>query len=382
MPSREEILNAVKEHGTKTAAAEALGLSRWRVWEACKNRRIEDETELHRRLRQAEQKINKLKGDLKAEEARREIAESDLQRAIALNDLIQDLDSNDLYYRPITPERLSKSQTKSGCTAVICATDWHLEKNIEPSTVSGINEFNLDIAQERIDRFWRKSLYLIELWSHIAKVDNVVLWLGGDLINNYLHEEDVEGNFLGPTEAVLCMEEHLATGIELLSDKAPLSQIICNYGNHARTTHRNRPATGWKTSWEYLAYRHLAARYSDFDWQITKGYMNYQPIQGQVCRFHHGESVRYNGGVGGLTIPMNKAVAQWDKGRHADLTFNGHFHQYLPHGFNWVSCGCLCGYDAFAQSIKAEPQPPTQTVAFVDKHRGLVGVLPIFVEAV
>lgn len=378
----QKIIQAVDDNGgNKTAAANELGISRWEVWRACKDKQVVSETECHRKLRAAEQKIAKLQADIKDEASRRETAEADLAHALELNEVLAELDAEDLYYRHLDPITLDKSKTKGGCTAIICANDWHLEKNIEPSTVSGINEFNLEIAERRIDRFWQRSLYLVDLWSHVGNVDEIVLWLGGDLINNYLHDEDVEGNFLGPTEAVLCVEEHVATGLELLCQRELPIRVVCNYGNHARTTHRCRPATGWKTSWEYLAYRHLAVRYDELDWQITKGYMNYQPIQGHVVRFMHGENVKFYGGVGGLTIPANKAISMWDKGRHADLTVFGHFHQYLPHGFNWVSSGCLCGYDAFAQSIKAEPQPPTQTVLFVDKKKGLVASLPVFLES-
>jgi hypothetical protein len=36
--------------------------------------------------------------------------------------------------------------------------------------------------------------------------------------------------------------------------------------------------------------------------------------------------------------------------------------------------------DAYAQSIKAEYQEPTQTIVFIDKSRGKVQSIPIFVD--
>lgn len=368
-----------KHNGNKAAAARELQCSRWVVWNHAREAKIEDETDLQRKLRETEGKLAKAQESLKEETKRRELAESDLQEALEQNDLIDELDEHELMVREI--EAFSRSNaTSGGCSAIICATDWHLEKNIVPSTVSGLNEFNLDIAAKRIDKFWQKSAYMIDLWRNVADVDEVILWLGGDLINNYLHDEDVESNFCGPTEAVLLVQEHVASGLDFLAaNGCEVNRIVTNYGNHGRSTRYTRPATGWKTSWEYLAYKNLERWYPNINWQITHGYLNYQDVQGYKVRFHHGENVKYYGGVGGLTIPMNKAVQAWDKSRRADLTINGHFHQYLDY-WSWVSCGCLCGMDAYAQSIKAEYQEPTQTIVFVDKSRGKVQSIPVFVD--
>ncbi len=341
-PTPEQIDAALERTGNnKTAAAAELGVSRWVVWNHCKNQKVEDESAAHRRVRKSEAELVKLREQLKMETERRQIAERDLEAAVEQSMIVQELDENEIMAREIESYQRDSS-TKGGCTAIICATDWHLEKCIQPSTVSGLNEFNLDIAANRIDKFWQKASYLIELWSNVANIDETILWLGGDLINNYLHEEDVEANFCGPTEAILAVQEHVATGIDHLEKSVSLDRIVCNYGNHARTTFRNRPATGWKTSWEYLAYKQLERVYPQYDWTVAQGYFNYLDVQGYKVRFHHGENVRYLGGVGGLTIPMNKAIAMWDKSRRCDLSFNGHFHQYIDN-WEWISCGCLCG---------------------------------------
>lgn len=379
-PTPEQIDAALQQHGgNKTAAANELGVNRWVVWNHCKDRKVESETATHRQLRRSEAELQKLRDKLDHEIERRRIAERDLQAAIEQSMIVEELDENEVVAREIEKFKRDTS-TSGGCTAIICATDWHLEKCIQPSTVSGLNEFNLDIAQRRIDKFWQKSSYLVELWSHIADVDETVLWLGGDLVNGYLHDEDVEANFCGPAEAILAVQEHVATGIDHLEKSVSLDRIVCNYGNHGRTTRYMRPATGWKTSWEYLAYKNLERIYGQYDWTIAQGYMNYLDIQGHKVRFHHGENVKYYGGVGGLTIPMNKATQAWDKSRRVDLSINGHFHQYID-TWNWVSVGCLCGFDAYAQSIKAEFQEPTQAVILIDKSRGKVASLPVFVES-
>jgi len=386
--TEKQIRAAIKKaKGNRTQAAEALGISRGAMYHQCKKYGISpkstavkfvEEDDRHRQMRKVEAQNRKLKEQLKAEIARRKTAELDIEEMLERDNVLTEASERQAVSRQLAHMK-EGNKSSGGCTAIICASDWHLEKNIVPSTVSGLNEFNLSIGQKRIDRLWQKSVYLVEFFKHIADVDDVVLWLGGDLINNYLHDEDVEGNLCGPTEAIALLQDHVCSGIDFLSDHVNLSRVICNYGNHGRTTHRMRYATGWKTSWEYLAYVTIQRCNPGLDFQIAQGYFNYAKIQGYNVRFHHGDSVRYSGGVGGLSIPMNKAIQQWDKGVKAKLSINGHYHQYLDY-WSWVSCGCLCGYDAFAQSIKAEYQEPTQTIIFLDKSRGKVESMPIFVE--
>jgi hypothetical protein len=74
---------------------------------------------------------------------------------------------------------------------------------------------------------------------------------------------------------------------------------------------------------------------------------------------------------------MNKAIAQWDKSQKASFSFCGHWHQFLWN-WNWVLNGSIVGFNPFAVSIKADYQPPLQTLFVIDQERGLTRVLPIF----
>jgi len=112
---------------------------------------------------------------------------------------------------------------------------------------------------------------------------------------------------------------------------------------------------------------------------ITEGAHTYIDIFDFRVRLLHGHDMRYAGGVGGITIPVNKALAQWDKVKRADLTCFGHFHQRLDGG-NFLCNGSLIGYNAFALSIKASAERPQQQFALIDKERGKTIVAPILVD--
>lgn len=288
----------------------------------------------------------------------------------------------------INPRTIEKLKKHGGgqATAIICANDWHVEKNIEADSVNSINEFNLDIAAARIKRMFHKSVYMLEFSRKISNIKDAVLWAGGDLINGYIHEECEEGNFLGPAEASQWAGDQLAGGIDYLLKYGDLKQIIvpCSLGNHGRSTKKKRIATDYRSSWEWGMYHSLARIYRGNPrvvFKIDKGYHNWLDIQGHGVRFHHGDNIKFGGGVGGVHIPLRKKIGQWDKmGRAPIFDVLGHFHQFIDE-WRYVISGCICGFDSFALAIGAEYQPPTQAFITVDKTHGKVMALPMFVEA-
>ena len=112
---------------------------------------------------------------------------------------------------------------------------------------------------------------------------------------------------------------------------------------------------------------------------ISEGSHTYLDIYGYQVRLLHGHDIKYSGGIGGVYIPLNKAIAQWDKAKPAYLTCCGHFHQRVDGGSFLVN-GSLIGYNAFALSIKASAERPQQSFALIDKKRGRTITAPILVE--
>jgi len=287
----------------------------------------------------------------------------------------------------INPISLGCHKTKgfrSQATAIIGCTDWHCEGQVDPDIVADHNRFDLDIAAQRIKRTWEKAIYMLEFARGISNIMEVVLWFGGDLINGIIHEELEEKNFLGPTEAMLFAQDHMSGGIEYLKQHAGVERIVVvtNHGNHGRTTPKVRVSTAYRHSWEWLAYNQLARLYNNdpmVEFRIAKGYHNCQTIQGWRVRFHHGDRIRYAGGIGGIAIPVRKRIDRWNRVWRADLDVFGHFHQFMHH-WDFVSSGCLIGYDGYAMANAFEPQPPTQLFMVIDQEYGNVITAPIFCE--
>lgn len=270
-------------------------------------------------------------------------------------------------------------QADAEATAVVLASDWHVEETIDPKTVNGLNEFTLEIAESRIRRLWQNIVKLTEVQRHGVKIDRLVLWLGGDLMTGYIHEELVENNSLSPTETVLWLQDQVASGLKLLGQHFSQIVIPCSHGNHGRCTPKPRISTGAANSYEWMLYHIMARNLPDCEWHISDGYHLLLDLYGRTLRFHHGDGLKYQGGIGGLTIPVEKAIASWNKGITADLDCFGHYHTRQENP-KWLSNGSLIGFGPYSLAIKAAYEPPSQTYFLMDRRHGRTGTFPIFLD--
>jgi hypothetical protein len=183
-------------------------------------------------------------------------------------------------------------------------------------------------------------------------------------------------------EALETVQDALASGISFLLKNSKYDiKIPCHSGNHARTTKTTFVGSEYGHSLEYFMYKNLEKLFkkeSRVKFDIVRGYHSYQEVYDMTIRFHHGHGIRYYGGVGGIFIPAYKAVAQWNKAKHADLDCFAHFHQHKDGG-SFISNGSLIGYNPFAIRIKADYEPPRQTFFLIDSKRGKTCVWPIIV---
>lgn len=270
----------------------------------------------------------------------------------------------------------------SEATPVVVASDWHYEELVTPAQTNGLNESNLDIANRKIEKFWQSTLRLIQLLNKDVRIETVVLALLGDFITNDIHEELVENVALRPIHAIIEVQNRIIAGLDFLLNNSPYNfKIVCRVGNHSRTTHKTNFSQENGHSLEHFMYVNLASLYRNeprLQFVIQDGYHIYMDVYDVTLRFHHGHAIKYGGGIGGLFIPAYKAISQWSKGRSADLDVFGHFHQ-TKDGGNFLCNGSLIGYNSFAVTIKADYEPPKQSLFLVDKKRGRTCTWPVLV---
>jgi len=268
---------------------------------------------------------------------------------------------------------LKLSKNDSEATAVVLASDFHLEETVRPETVNGLNKYNLNIAERRVEQFFQNTLKLVKKEQNATKIDTLVLALLGDFISGNIHEELLENCSLRPIEAIVFAENLLIAGINHLLDNSDLKLIIpCHVGNHTRITKKIHISTEKGNSLETFMYHHMLNHFKGNDrvtFMVADGYLSYLRIYDYTICFHHGHAVKYGGGVGGLTIPVRKAISQWQKLKNADLHCFGHFHQFFDGG-NFICNGSLIGFSPFATMIKGDYEVPKQAFFLIDKKRG------------
>lgn len=268
----------------------------------------------------------------------------------------------------------------SEATAFAVLSDIHVEEEVKPSTVNYKNKYNLDVAKRRVSQFFERVVRLIRKEEQDVVIHDLVLILNGDMTTGRLHEENLENCLLRPIDAMLYAQDLLIAGLTFLQDNLKQNvSVVCKVGNHGRLTRKVHNSTERGNSLEWMLYHNLAAQFPDMDFRIEDSYHTYLDVYNKTIRVHHGHAVRFHGGVGGLTIPLNKAIHQWNLTKWADLDVVSHFHQHMNMP-RFIVNGSVIGFNAFAVSIKAEFDRPQQAFFLVDKKRFRTITAPIFFD--
>lgn len=276
----------------------------------------------------------------------------------------------------------ARSKADGEATAVVLLSDWHIGERVDLAMLDGLNEYTPEIATRTAHNIFQNIVRLVRKEREAVAVDNLVLWLGGDFITGWIHDELIESNHLSPTEETALAKQLLHAGIQFLLKHGGFERltIVCNPGNHGRTTAKMHIATSHRNSYEWMMYNDLRRLFDGekrITWNIPTSPFAYVQVYDKVLRFMHGEAVKYGGGIGGLAIPLIKYVQRLNKQHHADLTCLGHFHQYISPTPDIRVNGSAIGLSAYAQKIGCTPEPPQQSFFLIDKRHGFTVQCPI-----
>jgi len=282
--------------------------------------------------------------------------------------------------RPIErPKKVSRGQ-RVGVPVMLCS-DWHIEEPVDPKKVNGLNEYNLDIADRCVDKMAQAFADMIEDCPRFD-VRTGVVWLGGDLMSGAIHPELLESNDLSPQEAQLWLLDRLERMLRTIGELTDLEKILvpCNSGNHGRATEKIRVSTREANSNEMVVYQTLARLFRNdkrFEFVIADGEWVELDVMGFTHAFTHGDSFKYGGGVGGVSIPIRRGIARQFQGRKIHQVCMGHFHTRQDFGDIQIN-GSMIGYSPYSQRIHAAPEPRQQSWFLVDSERGKCLSAPIW----
>lgn len=280
----------------------------------------------------------------------------------------------------IKPNRSLKEE----CTAITQFGDAHYDEIVNPSITNGLNEYNPDIARIRTEKYFTRLIYSLRLYKRAGiRINNLVLHLAGDFISGWIHEELVQTNSMTPIEATRFAEELLIKGVKTLGECLDLKEIviICTVGNHSRTTRKNQFKNTVVTSYEFLAYKHMEDYFmqhgfANVKFVISESPYIYYDIYGRINKFSHGNHFKYQGGIGGIEVPLKKWLHREHTVMPFDMSWIGHWHQYSSGNKVRIN-GSVIGYNEMGRAYGFTPEPPQMQFQLLDKKRGYTWNGPI-----
>jgi hypothetical protein len=281
--------------------------------------------------------------------------------------------------------RERKSKTLEA-TPLVLASDWHVEEEVLAQSVAGRNRYNLEIATRRMERFFEAYRWGVNHQRHVFKIRDSILWLGGDFITNFLHDDDAETNGLAPLDAILFAQKNIIKGLEYLLEDPEIEQftIPCNDGNHGRDGgKRMRNATRPQHSLEVFMYAQIAQYFRNeprLKFILPTSQLTFlDDVYGKTIRFLHGDVFKFAGGVGGITVPLFRSLARWESVKRADLTCMGHWHQRISL-WNLMVNGSLIGFNSYAMGGGFAFEAPVQSMRMLVPGRFVASDIPMFVS--
>lgn len=288
-----------------------------------------------------------------------------------------------------TPARfdvpMPQANKKNEATAIVQFSDWHVDEVIEFQSTNGMNEFNKEIARKRAIKLSENTVKVLDSQRSAVDIHTVVLHLGGDSIGGYIHPELQQTNSMSPLQGIFYAKDLIVNSIEYLMAHGNIKNlvVVTSRGNHPRLTPKMQYANDYSMNLETFLYWSLQDYFKHdkrIAFKIEQSELAYITVYDKILRFFHGHQIRFQGGIGGLTVPLYKAIHRWNANIKAYYNFMCDKHTYSTPTPDCQVNGSLVGYNAYAVSHGFAYQPPLQSFTLLDSKRGITIRTPIFCE--
>ena len=373
-------VDALKKHGSKSAAARALGISRSALRDrlSSSGAPATQPNAIHQQLREAERKL--------AQVERENLTTQQIREYIfGLGE-----------WRPKTPEWVNNRRDYPYHHGVptLFLSDLHQGEVVEAEKVFGANEFNSKISERRIKHVVDSAINLTYGILKDPKFPGIVLALGGDNVTGTIHEEIVVGSDRAIMSQTLDIADILHACILKLRKHYGKVFVVGVAGNHGRTTRKPSFKFYAETNFDWLVYQMLE-RY--FQAEIAAGQIVFLTpaaqdvtfvVANRRFRLSHGDQFRGGDGIigplGPITRGNNKkrsmALSLPTEGEQYDTLMVGHFHQ-LYQSHKLIINGSTKGFDEYALANNFEYEPPQQALFLTHDQFGINHWMPVLAEA-
>ena len=280
-------------------------------------------------------------------------------RSLARVENIVDLLKENIYelsHKKPMMRKLNLKKESSGKDGILCLSDLH----IGLETYNSVNEYNIDIAKERLKKVIEKTI----LHGNDSNIDKLHIILNGDLISAELHNSIKLSNAESLANQIVISSEIIAEYIHELS-KHFYCCIQHNLGNHEAVDILKDDRSN-KNNYSMLINEMLKLRLKDNDNVVfVDSINNYEMTVSRIKNLNvisaHGDQV---------TLNKCKEQLEMSTGVKPDLIILGHYHKpmMMSHYDTEIYVnGSLVSTDDYAYKRKLY-NPPSQLLLIVDDY--------------
>jgi hypothetical protein len=336
---------------------------------------------------QAQRHIRHLENEIAANKLRIKALHDELDYGFKLKQAITGV--AEMERQPVEWMRETSSGVQQPTLPILMASDWHVGEVISDREMDGLNAFNQDIARVRINKLFERAIRISKKHMSEARYPGIVYARLGDMVSGEIHDELRETNDLHSIEAVRCIADVEAEGIERLVKAFGRVHVVTTPGNHGRTTKKPYAKRFANTNYDTLSAWLLEREFKNnpnVTFETTESGDVLLPIYGYNFLLTHGDRIGSRGGEGmvgpAATIARGvKKVRDYFNscGVRVDWVLCGHFHVRLELEHSFTN-GCLSGASEYSKSGRMEPSIPSQYLLFVHPERGVTARWPIYLE--
>jgi predicted phosphodiesterase len=283
--------------------------------------------------------------------------------------------------------RPAKATGQHRGTAVLMLSDLHLDEVVDLHEMDGLNRYDRDIAEARLERVVNGTVSLMQDYVAGLDLDGIVVALNGDIITGDIHDELARTNTAPVPATIAHWVPRLASALTHLADAFGNVFVPTADGNHDRTYKKTPAKQRAESSNAWIIYNWLAdtLRHDDrIKFSISTAPAQRFDVYSTRFLLTHGDAFRSAGGVGGLYPSMLKYLLRmhqlYSTARDDfDVALLGHWHQYLT-GKDFVVNGSLKGYDEYARSGGFTFERPQQALFVVTPENGITQSMPVFAD--
>jgi len=312
--------------------------------------------------------IDKLKKDKSIAEKELKYYKESSQRD---DELIKAINEVAKIYEPFKFQFKLNKDKKHERTLVALLSDWHYDEIVNEEQMHGVNKYNIEVAQYRIDNYFRG---IIRNGQELG-ASSLYLKILGDMISGDLHDL-AENSELGSIKSIIQLADYIAQHIRYLTKYFKKIDILGLVGNHSRTTKKPQFKNKQQKNYEYLLYEFIKREVRDIaSFEIPESYFKINTVYGVNFLSLHGDTIR--GGNGLNSIPGNLSrdisLLSGTLGK-ADLSFDyvdiAHFHSSnITKSFSGAKIimnGSLIGPNEFSLGALKKGDTPSQYTYIVE----------------